>query len=74
VSAAPKAASPAAKASPAPKPPVEAVKQASVAKPVFKPMAKKMAGSPRETTPPAKAKTIAANGRLVVKKSKKGVR
>ena len=75
VSAAPRAASPAAKAaSPAPKPPVEAVKQASVAKPAFKPMAKKMAGNPRETTPSAKAKTVAANGKLVVKKSKKGVR
>ena len=76
MSAAPKAASPAAKAaSPAPKPPVEAVKQASVAaKPAFKPMPKKMAGSPREAAPPAKAKTAAANGKSVVKKSKKGVR
>ena len=74
--AAPKAASPAAKAaSLAPKPPVEAVKQASVAaKPAFKPMPKKMAGSPREAAPPANAKTAAANGKSVVKKSKKGVR
>jgi hypothetical protein len=30
--------------------------------------------SSRETTPSAKAKTVAANGKLVVKKSKKGVR
>jgi hypothetical protein len=75
VSAAPKAARPVAKAaSPAPKPPVEAVKQASVAKPAFKPMAKKMAGTLREPTPSAKAKTVAANGKLVVKKSKKEVR
>jgi hypothetical protein len=75
VSAAPKAARPVAKAaSPAPKPPVEAVKQASVAKPAFKPMAKKMAGASREPTPSAKAKTVAANGKLVVKKSKKEVR
>jgi len=44
-----------------------------VAKPAFKPVAKKMAGNPRET-PSAKAKTVAANGKLVVKKSKKGVR
>jgi hypothetical protein len=35
---------------------------------------KKMAGTPRETTPSAKAKTVAANGKLVVKKSRKGVR
>jgi hypothetical protein len=80
-SAAPKVASPAPKvsaapkaASPAPKPPVEAVKQASVAKPAFKPMAKKMAGSPREPAPSAKAKTAAANGKLAVKKSKKELR
>jgi len=45
-----------------------------VAKPVFKPMAKKMAGSPREPVPSAKAKTVAASGKLVVKKSKKRVR
>jgi hypothetical protein len=50
------------------------VKQATLAKPTFKPVAKKMAGSPRETTQSAKAKTVAANGKLVVKKSKKGVR
>jgi len=76
VSAAPKAASPAAKAaSPAPKPSVEAVKQASVAaKPAFKPMPKKMAGPPRQPAPPAKAKTVAANGKLAVKKSKKEAR
>jgi hypothetical protein len=81
-SAAPKVASPAPKvsaapkaATPAAKPPVEAVKRASVAaKPAFKPLPKKMAGTPRELAPPAKAKTVAANGKLVVKKSKKGVR
>jgi len=28
----------------------------------------------REPAPPAKAKTVAANGKLAVKKSKKGVR
>jgi hypothetical protein len=62
-------------ASPAPKPPVEGVKQASAAaKPAAKPMPKKVAETPRGAVPPARAKTVAVNGKLVVKKSKKELR
>jgi hypothetical protein len=43
-------------------------KQTSVA---AKPMPKKVAAMPREPMPAAKAKSVAANGKLVVKKSKK---
>src|SRR5262245_25173045 len=79
-SAAPKVASPAPRVSAAlkatsltSKPSVEAVKQASVAaKPAVKPIPKKLAETPRRPTPPDK--TVAANGKLMVKKSKKEVR
>ena len=76
VSAAPKAASRAPKAAvPTPKLTVEAVKQASAAaKPAAKPMPRKVTETRREPVPPAKAKTVAVNGKLVVKKSKKEAR
>jgi hypothetical protein len=58
-----------------PKAPVAEEKQPSVAaKPMVKPVPKKMTEPPRRPAPPAKAKTVAANGKLVVKKSKKEVR
>jgi hypothetical protein len=51
------------------------VKQASAAaKPAAKPMPKKVAETPRGAVPPARAKTVAVNGKLVVKKSKKELR
>jgi hypothetical protein len=46
----------------------------STAKPAAKPVPKKVAAAAREPLKAAKAKTIAANGKLVVKKSRKGVR
>jgi hypothetical protein len=76
VSAGPRAASPVAKATtPIPKPATGGAKQASVtAKPAVKPIQKKVGQTPREPGSPAKAKTVAANGKLVVKKSKKRAR
>ena len=58
-----------------PKAPVAEEKQPSVAaKPAAKPVPKKVTAAPRESLKAAKAKTMAANGKLVVKKSRKGVR
>ncbi|MGH6826815.1 hypothetical protein [Methyloceanibacter sp.] len=76
VSAAPKAASLAPRAAvPIPKPTIGAVKQASAAaKPAAKLMPRKVIETRREPMSPAKAKTVAANGKLAVKKSKKGER
>jgi len=80
---APKAASPAAKvAAPAPKVAAPAPKVAapaprlvsSTAKPAAKPVPKKVTAVAREHLKASKAKTMAANGKLVVKKSRKGVR
>jgi hypothetical protein len=48
-----------------PKAPVAEEKQPSVAaKPMVKPVPKKMTEPPRRPAPPAKAKTVAANGKL----------
>jgi hypothetical protein len=78
---APKAAPAASKvASPAPKvagaaakAPIEAVKpQSAAAKPATKPLPKKMSETRREQLRAAKAKTVAANGKLIIKKSKRG--
>ena len=71
-----KAAAPAPKiVSPAPKAPVAEAKQLSVAaKPAVKPVPKKVMRVPSRPVPPVKAKTAAANGKLVVKKSKKEAR
>ena len=60
-----------------PKAPVAEAKQPSVAaKHAAKPVPKKVTGVPPRPrpVPPIRAKTAAANGKLVVKKSKKGVR
>ncbi len=66
---APKASSPTPKvAPPAPR------LVSSTAKPSVKPVPKKVAAAPREPLKASKAKTMAANGKLVVKKSRKGVR
>ena len=46
----------------------------STAKPAVKPVPKKVTAAPREPLKASKAKTMAANGKLVVKKSRKGVR
>jgi len=66
---------PAPKAAPAPKvaPPAPRL-VSSTAKPAAKPVPKKVTAAPREPLKAAKAKTMAANGKLVVKKSRKGVR
>jgi hypothetical protein len=59
----------------APKAPVAEAKQTSVAaKPTVKPVPKKVTAAPPRRVPTVKAKTAAANGKLVVKKSKKEVR
>ena len=73
---APKAASPAAKvAAPAPKVAAPAPRLvSSTAKPAAKPVPKKVTAVAREHLKASKAKTMAANGKLVVKKSRKGVR
>jgi hypothetical protein len=61
--------------SPAPKAPAAEAKQPGVAaKPAIKPVPKKVMRVPSRPVPPVKAKTAAANGKLVVKKSRKGVR
>ena len=75
-SASAKTAAPAPKiVSPAPKAPVAEAKQPSVAaKPAVKPVPKKVMRVPSRPVPPVKAKTAAANGKLVVKKSKKEAR
>ena len=66
---APKAASPAPKvAPPAPR------LVSSTVKPAAKQVPKKVAAAAREPLKASKAKTMAANGKLVVKKSRKGVR
>jgi hypothetical protein len=72
--AAPKVASPAPKvAGAAAKAPIEAVKpQSAAAKPATKPLPKKMSETRREQLRAAKAKTVAANGKLIIKKSKRG--
>ena len=58
-----------------PKAPVAEAKQPSVAaKPAVKPVPKKVMRVPSRPVPPVKAKTAAANGKLVVKKSKKEAR
>jgi hypothetical protein len=60
-------------ASLAPRAPATGARRPSVkAKPAIKPVPKKVAGTPREPLKPAKAKTAAANGKLVAKTSKKG--
>jgi len=46
----------------------------STAKPAAKPVPKKVTAVAREHLKASKAKTMAANGKLVVKKSRKGVR
>ena len=73
---APKVAAPAPRlVSSAPKAPAAVAKQPSVAaKPAIKPVPKKVMRAPPRPVPPVKAKTAAANGKLVVKKSRKGVR
>jgi hypothetical protein len=73
---APKAATPAPKAvSAAPKAPAAEAKQPSVAaKPAIKPVPKKVTEARHRPVPPVKAKTIAANRKRVVKKSKKEAR
>ena len=73
---APKAASPAGKvAAPAPKVAAPAPRLvSSTAKPAAKPVPKKVTAVAREHLKASKAKTMAANGKLVVKKSRKGVR
>ena len=48
--------------------------RASTAKPAAKPVPKKVTAAPRDRSQLSKAKTVAANGKLVVKKSRKGVR
>ena len=59
----------------APKAPAAEAKQPSVAaKQAAKPVPKKVMRVPSRPVPPVKAKTAAANGKLVVKKSRKGVR
>jgi hypothetical protein len=59
----------------APKAPVAEAKQPSVAaKPAIKPVPKKVTAVPPRPVPPVKAKTIAAHGKRVVKKSKKEAR
>jgi hypothetical protein len=75
-SASAKAAAPAPKiVSPAPKAPVAEAKHQSVTvKPAIKPVPKKVTPPPPRPVPPVKAKTAAANGKLVVKKSKKEMR
>jgi hypothetical protein len=79
-SVAPKVARPAPKVvSAAAKAPVAEAKQPSVAakhaaKPAIKPVPKKVRPVPREPLKASKAKTMAANGKLVVKKSKKEAR
>jgi hypothetical protein len=72
----PKVASAAQKvASPAPKPSVEEVTQPSIAaKQPMRPALKKMVEVPAEPVQPAKTKSAAVNGKLVVRKSKKEVR
>jgi len=74
-SVAPKVARPAPKVvSASPKAPVAEAKQPSVAaKHAVKPVPKKVM-APHRPVPPVKAKTAAANGKLVVKKSKKEAR
>jgi hypothetical protein len=73
-SGAPRLASAAAKAaSSAPRTPASDVKRPSVkAKPAVKPVPRKVSGTPRAPLKPAKAKTAAANGKLVAKTSRKG--
>ena len=73
---APKVAPPAPKlVSSAPKAPAAEAKQPSVAaKQAAKPVPKKVMMVPSRPVPPVKAKTAAANGKLVVKKSRKGAR
>jgi hypothetical protein len=56
------------------KPPVEEVKEPRIAKQAVRPAAKKVVGARPESVRPTKPKTAAANGKLVVKKSKKEVR
>jgi hypothetical protein len=75
-STAPKVVTPAPKvAGAAPKAQAAEVNRPSVApKPAIKPAPKKAAEAPREPLKAPKAKTIAANGKLTLKKSKKGVR
>lgn len=75
-SVAPKVARPAPKVvSAAPKAPVAEAKQPGVAaKQAVKPVPKKVMVVPTRPVPPVKAKTAAANGKLVVKKSKKEAR
>ena len=73
---APKVAAPAPKvAAPAPKAPVAETKQVTVAaKPAVKPVPKKVMAVQSRRVSTVKAKTAAANGKLVVKKSKKEAR
>ena len=60
---------------PVPKAPVAEAKQPSVAAmPAVKPVPKKVMRAPTRPVPPVQAKTAAANGKLVVKKSKKEAR
>jgi hypothetical protein len=82
-SATPNAATPAPKVataapkvvSAAPKVPVAEAKQPSVAaKPAIKPVPKKVTEARHRPVPPVKAKTVAAHGKRVVKKSKKEAR
>ena len=75
-SASAKTAAPAPKiVSPAPKAPIAEAKQPSVAaKPAVKPVPKKVMRVPSRLVPPVKAKTADANGKIVVKKSKKEAR
>jgi hypothetical protein len=75
-SAAAKVARPAPKiVSAAPKSPVAAARQPSAAaKQAVKPVPTKVPVAPHRPVPPVKAKTAAANGKLVVKKSKKEMR